>query len=227
MVNEIKSMDLDEKGIFKYNQRNGVISPTYTCFPNNLCQAWEILNKSENCWGNINKYHTEYKRIPDKLTYFMRFENMMREVYKFYYPTEYNKWITDNTRDKWLYSDNSYPPNEIFKIMCIGFNLFLNIYNGDEFKPHCYIKSIDIDGIINEIKNGKPVVCSFKLGTIPGHIMTVKGFDENNLTIYDTYGCSYLQNFETKNNGKILTFNQFKELCKPLNENYKYSICFY
>lgn len=218
-------LDLDKNGIFKYNQRKGIISPTYTCFPNNLCQAWEIATQSENCWSNVTNYHTEYKRIPDKLTYFMRFEPMMQEMYKFYYPSEYNKWINDKTRDKWLYSDNSIPPNEIFKMMCIGFNLFLNI-GKDSFTPVCRIKSLTIDGIIERLNNKKPVVCSFKLGTISGHIMTIKGYDDKSLLVYDTYDCSYLQSFENKNNAKIISFKKFKEIAKPLNETYKNCICF-
>ena len=220
-------MDLDEKGIFKYNQRKGIISPNYTCFPNNLCQAWEIVNQSESCWNNILNYHTEYKRIPDKLTYFMRFEPMMKEVYKFYFPTEYNKWIEDKTKDEWLYSDNSYPPNELFKIMCIGFNLFLSMNDGDNFKPKCYTKVMNISDIKKEISNGKPVVCSFKLGDINGHMMTIKGYTSSQIFVYDTYNCSYLENFKNKGNAKILTYKQFKELSKPTDDENKMCICFY
>ena len=220
-------MDLDEKGIFKYNQRKGIISPNYTCFPNNLCQAWEILNQSENCWNNVLNYHTEYKRIPDKLTYFMRFEPMMKEVYKFYFPTEYNKWIEDKTKDEWLYSDNSYPPNELFKIICIGFNLFLSMNKGDDFKPICYTKYMNLYDIKKEIANGKPVVCSFKLGNINGHLMTIKGYTSSQIFVYDTYNCSYLEKVKSKGNAKILSYKEFKELSKPTDDENKMCICFY
>ena len=30
----------------------------------------------------------------------MRFEPMMRELYKFYFPTNYETWINDKTKDK-------------------------------------------------------------------------------------------------------------------------------
>ena len=220
-------MDLDEKGIYKYNQRKREISPNCVCFPNNMAQAWEILNQSENCWNNVLNYHTEFKSVADKLTYFMRFEPMMQEIYKFYFPTEYKKWMEDKTKDKWLYSDNSYPPNEIFKIMSVGFNLFLSMNKGDDFKPICYTKSMNLNDIKKEIANGKPVVTSFKLGNIGGHLMTIKGYDENNFYVYDTYGCSYLEKFKSKNNAKILSYKEFKELAKPTDSENKFCICFY
>ena len=220
-------MDLDEKGIYKYNQRKRVISPNYVCFSNNMTQAWEILNQSENCWNNVLNYHTEFKSVADKLTYFLRFEPMMQEVYKFYFPTEYKKWMEDKTKDEWLYSDNSYPPNEIFKIMCIGFNLFLSMNKGDDFKAVCYTKSMNLNEIKKEIDNGKPVVASFKLGNIGGHLMTVKGYDRSNFYVYDTYGCSYLEKFKSKGNAKILSYKEFKELAKPTDLENKFCICFY
>ena len=220
-------MDLDEKGIYKYNQRKREISPSYVCFPNSLCSAWEILNQSENCWNNVLNYHTEFKSVADKLTYFMRFEPMMQEIYKFYFPTEYKKWMEDKTKDKWLYSDNSYPPNEIYKVICIGFNLFLSMNKGDDFKSICYTKSMNLNDIKKEIANGKPVVTSFKLGNISGHLMTVKGYDENNFYVYDTYGCSYLKDFKEKDKAKILSYKEFKELAKPTDSENKFCICFY
>jgi len=220
-------MDLDEKGIYKYNQRKREISPNYVCFPNNMAQAWEILNQSENCWNNVLNYHTEFKSVADKLTYFLRFEPMMQEIYKFYFPTEYKKWMEDKTKDQYLYSNNSYPPNEIFKIVCIGFNLFLSMNKGDDFKAVCYTKSMNLNEIKKEIDNGKPVVTSFKLGNIGGHLMTVKGYDRSNLYVYDTYGCSYLEKFKSKNNAKILSYKEFNELAKPTDSESKFCICFY
>lgn len=218
--------DLDEKGIYKYNQKKRVISSNYVCFPNNLAQAWEIVNQSENCWSNVLNYHTEYKSVADKLTYFMRFEPMMQEVYKFYFPTEYKNWINDKTKDKWLYSDNSYPPNEIFKVMCVGFNLFINMNRGDFYDEKCYIKNLTMDEMKKEINKGKPIVASFKLGNIGGHLMTVKGYDSKNFIVYDTYGCSYLEKFKNQGNAKLIPFDEFKKLCKPLNEDKKMCVCF-
>lgn len=220
-------MDLDEKGIYKYNQRKREISPNYVCFPNNMCQAWEILNQSENCWNNVLNYHIEFKSVADKLTYFLRFEPIMQEVYKFYFPIEYKKWAEDKTKDEWLYSDNSYPPNEIFKVMCIGFNLFLSMNKGDDFKPICYTKTMNLYDIKKEIANGKPVVSSFKLGNISGHLMTVKGYTNNQVYVYDTYGCSYLEKAKNKGNAKILSYKEFKELAKPTDSENKFCICFY
>ena len=181
-------MDLDEEGIYKYNQRKREISPNYVCFPTNIVQSWEILNQSEDCWSNVLNYHTEFKGVVDKFTYFLRFEPMMQEIYKFYFPTLYNEWINDPKKDEFLYSDDSYPPNEIFKIVCVGFNLFMSMNKGDDFKPICYTKSMNLSEIKKEIANGKPVVTSFKLGNISGHLMTVKGYDKNNFYVYDTYG---------------------------------------
>lgn len=218
--------DLDEKGIYKYNQKKRVISPNYVCFPNSMCSAWEIVNQSENCWNNILNYQKDYKSVADKFTYFLRFEPMMKEVYKFYFPTEYKTWIDDKTKDQWLYSDNSYPPNEIFKVICIGFNLFLNMNRGDMYDEKCYIKYLTIDEMKKEIDKGKPVVASFKLGDISGHLMTTKGYDSKNFFVYDSYGCSYLQNFKDKGNAKIIPFTEFKKLCKPLNEDKKMCVCF-
>ena len=219
-------MDLDEKGIYKYNQKKREISPEYVCFPNNMTQAWEIVNQSENCWVNVLNYHTEFKSVADKLTYFLRFEPMMQEIYKFYFPTEYEKWKNDKTKDKWLYSDNSYPPNEVFKVMCIGFNLFLSMNKGDDFKAVCYTKNMNLSEIKKEIDNGKPVITSFKLGNISGHLMTIKGYDEDNFYVYDTYGCSFLNNYLSKNNTKLIPFSKFESLCKPLNEDKKMCVCF-
>ena len=220
-------MDLDEEGIYKYNQRKREISPNYVCFPTNIVQSWEILNQSEDCWSNVLNYHTEFKSVVDKFTYFLRFEPMMQEIYKFYFPTEYKKWMDDKTKDEWLYSNNSYPPNEIFKIVCVGFNLFMSMNKGDDFKPICYTKNMNLSEIKKEIANGKPVVASFKLGNISGHLMTVKGYDEDNFYVYDTYGCSFLNNYLSKNNTKLIPFSKFESLCKPLNENKKLCICFY
>ena len=220
-------MDLDEEGIYKYNQRKREISPSYVCFPNSLCSAWEILNQSENCWNNVLNYHTEFKSVADKLTYFMRFEPMMQEIYKFYFPTLYNEWMNDPKKDKFLYSDDSYPPNEIFKIVCVGFNLFMSMNKGDDFKPICYTKNMNLSEIKKEIANGKPVVTSFKLGNISGHLMTVKGYDKNNFYVYDTYGCAYLKDFKSKGNAKILSYKDFKELAKPTDSENKFCICFY
>lgn len=220
-------MDLDEKGIYKYNQRKRVISPSYVCFPTNMIQSWEILNQSEDCWSNVLNYHTEFKSVVDKFTYFLRFEPMMQEIYKFYFPTEYKKWMEDKTKDKWLYSSDSYPPNEVFKVICIGFNLFLSMNKGDDFKPICYTKNMNLSEIKKEIANEKPVVTSFKLGNISGHLMTVKGYDENNFYVYDTYGCSYLKDFKEKNKAKILSYKEFKELAKPTDSENKFCICFY
>lgn len=219
-------MDLDEKGIFKYNQRKRIISPNYVCFPNNMCQAWEIVNQKEDCWNNVLNYHTEFKSVADKFTYFMRFEPMMQEIYKFYFPNDYAKWKNDKTKDEWLYSNNSYPPNEIFKIMCIGFNLFINMNNGDSYVDRCYIRNMTIDLIKKEVSEGKPIVASFKLGDIQGHIMTIKGYDKSNFLIYDTYGCSYLEKFKNQGNAKIIPFTEFKKICKPLKESEKFCICF-
>ena len=220
-------MDLDEKGIYKYNQRKRVISPSYICFPTNMIQSWEILNQSEDCWNNVLNYHTEFKDIVDKFTYFLRFEPMMQEIYKFYFPTLYNEWINDPKKDEFLYSDDSYPPNEIFKIVCVGFNLFMSMNKGDDFKPICYTKNMNLSEIKKEITNGKPVVSSFKLGNISGHLMTVKGYDKNNFYVYDTYGCSYLKDFKEKDKAKILSYKEFKELAKPIDSENKFCICFY
>ena len=220
-------MDLDEEGIYKYNQRKREISPNYVCFPTNIVQSWEILNQSEDCWSNVLNYHTEFKSVVDKFTYFLRFEPMMREIYKFYFPTEYKKWMDDKTKDEWLYSNNSYPPNEIFKIVCVGFNLFMSMNKGDNFKPICYTKNMNLSEIKKEIANGKPVVASFKLGNISGHLMTVKGYDKNNFYVYDTYGCSYLKDFKSKGKAKILSYKEFEELAKPTDSENKFCICFY
>ena len=220
-------MDLDEKGIFKYNQRKREISPNYVCFPTNIVQSWEILNQSEDCWSNVLNYHTEFKSVVDKFTYFLRFEPMMQEIYKFYFPTLYNEWINDPKKDEFLYSDDSYPPNEIFKIVCVGFNLFMSMNKGDDFKPICYTKSMNLSEIKKEIANRKPVVTSFKLGNISGHLMTVKGYDKNNFYVYDTYGCSYLKDFKEKDKAKILSYKEFKELAKPTDSENKFCICFY
>ena len=218
--------DLDEKGIYKYNQRKRVISPNYVCFPNSLCSAWEIVNQSENCWNNVLNYQKDYKSVADKFTYFLRFEPIMREVYKFYFPTEYKTWIDDKTKDQWLYSDNSYPPNEVFKVICIGFNLFLNMNRGDMYDEKCYIKYLTIDEMKKEIDKGKPIVSSFKLGDIHGHLMTIKGYDSKNFFVYDSYGCSYLEKFKSRGNAKIIPFTEFEDLCKPLNEDKKMCVCF-
>ena len=219
-------IDLDEKGTFKYNQRKREISPNYVCFPNNMCQAWEIVNQKEDCWNNVLNYHTEFKSVADKFTYFLRFEPMMQEVYKFYFPTEYKTWINDKTKDKWLYSDKSYPPNEIFKVVCIGFNLFINMNKGDDYSEKCYIKNLTITDMKKEINKGKPIVANFKLGDIQGHLMTIKGYDKNNFYVYDTYGCSFLNNHLSKNNTKLIPFTEFKKLCKPLKSDEKMCICF-
>lgn len=219
-------MDLDEKGIYKYNQRKREISPNYVCFPTNMVQSWEILNQSEDCWNNVLNYHTEFKSVVDKFTYFLRFEPMMQEIYKFYFPTEYKKWMDDKTKDEWLYSDNSYPPNELFKIVCVGFNLFMSMNKGDDFKPICYTKNMNLSEIKKEIANVKPVVTSFKLGNISGHLMTVKGYDKNNFYVYDTYGCAYLEKFKSKGKAKILSYKEFEELAKPTDSENKFCICF-
>ena len=90
-------------------------------------------------------------------------------------------------------------------------------------------ETVDVpaSNIKKEIANGKPVVTSFKLGNISGHLMTVKGYTNNQVYVYDTYGCTYLKDFKEKGNAKILSYKEFKELAKPTDSENKFCICFY
>ena len=192
-------IDLDVKGIYKYNQRKRTISPNYSCFTNNLCQAYEIYSQSEDCWDNVKNYHTEFESVADK--------------------------IKDKKKDKWLYSDNSYPPNEIFKIVCIAFNLFISMNKADQYDSLTYIVSLDENQIKYFLDNEIPIVASFKLGDL-GHIMTIKGYNEEGFLIYDTYACKYLSKYKNIGNAKLIPFKDFKDLCKPTEKDFKNCICF-
>ena len=220
-----KTVDLDINGVYKYNQRKGIISPNVTCFPNNMCQAWEIFNQSENCWNNVKNYHTEYPRIADKFIYFCRFEPMIQEIYKFYFPTEYKKWINDSTKDKWLFSTNSNPPNEVFKIICIAFNLFVSMNKGDIYNGYAYIDNITTSQIKEMLDETRPVVLSFKLDNLH-HIMTIKGYNSDGFLIYDTYGCNFMNKYQSIGNCKVMPYNDFKKFGKPLNSDKKMCVCF-
>ena len=70
----------------------------------------------------------------------------------------------------------------------------------------------------------KKQVKAFKTNRTWNNIL---GYDENNFYVYDTYGCSYLEKFKSKNNAKILSYKEFKELAKPTDSENKFCICFY
>ena len=218
-------IDLDIKGVYKYNQRKRKISPSYSCFTNNLCQAYEIYCQSEDCWDNVKNYHTEFTSVADKFMYFCRFEPMITEMYKFYYPKEYNTWFKDKKKDEWLYSDDSCPPNEMFKIVCIAFNLFISINKKDDYDSLCYISSLDENQIKYFLYNELPIVASFQLGEL-GHIMTVKGYNKEGFLVYDTYACKYLSKYKNIGNAKLIPYEDFKKLCKPTDKEFKNCICF-
>lgn len=214
-------MNLDPNGEFKYNQLKGVISPKVSCNVNALCCGFEA---SGNKWPTTN-YHNELPRTPDKLIYFLRHEPIILETYKFLYPTEYNKWVNDKTKDADLYSDNSIPPNEILKLLCIGFNLFLNLYNGDEYINYCSLKRMSLDEIKKSINNGKAIVSSFNLNGF-GHIMTTVGYDNEGFLVEDSYGMSYLKNHKDVVKAKLIPFAEYKKISKPVDLDKKLVIAF-
>lgn len=216
-------MNLDPNGEFKYNQLKGIISPKVSCNVNSVCCAYECKNKEWPIY--IKNYHKELPRVPDKLIYFLRNEPMIKEMYKFIYPELYNKWIKDKTKDKDLYSDNSIPPNEIIKILCIGFNIFMNMNQLDTYKNYCAVEFLTIDEIKKNIEKGNPIVSSFNLNGY-GHIMTTIGFDKKNMYVEDSYGMSYLKNHQDIGSAKIISEAEYKKICKPINEEKKLVIVF-
>jgi hypothetical protein len=157
--------------------------------------------------------------------YFCRFETSIREIYKLYYPIEYNNWINDKNKDEFMYSDNSYPPNEIFKVITVAFNLFINMNKIDEYKNIVYIDNLITNDIISMLDKGKPVVSSFKLDSL-GHIMCIKGYNPMGFLIYDTYGCKYMDKFQIINNSKLVPYSEFNQICKPIDNRLKKCICF-
>lgn len=203
-------MNLDPNGVCKYNQLKGAISPEVSCNVNAICCGFEA---SGNKWPTTN-YHNEFTRVPDKLIYFLRHEPMILEMYKFMYATDYNKWMKDRKKDKDLYSDNSIPPNEVLKLLCIGFNLFLNLYNGDEYTNYCSLKRMNLDEIKKSIDNGKAVVSSFNLNGF-GHIMTTVGYNAEGFLVEDSYGMNYLKNHKDIAAAKLIPFDEYKKISKP------------
>ena len=219
-------MNLDPNGIFKYNQLKRVISPKWSCNVNSICCAYEIRNQSDKCWDFCKNYHTEYTSPADKFMYFLRHESMILEIYKFINPKEYNKWIKDETKDKDLYSDNSIPQNEVLKILCIGFNLFVNMSNGDNYISVCELKELSMKEIYDYIIHDRiPLVASFDLNHY-GHIMTICGGDTNHIFVEDSYGMSYLKEHKEDGKSKIIPITEFKHICKPMDVDKKLCIIF-
>lgn len=224
---------LDETGTFKYNQLKGVISPAVSCNVNSVASAYEIKCKTDKCWGSISNYHKELSRGPDKFLYFMRREPCILEYYKLFSPADFNKWNTDKTRDKDLYSDNSIPANEFLKLLALGFNMFMNLYSGDRYDTYCRSMEMDsYDTIIKTLDTGSPMIASFDLNGF-GHIMTIMGYstDKGNegIYVYDSYGMKYLTNHKRHDKNKNAIFipkAEFIKICKPKNEEKKRVLVF-
>ena len=217
-------INLDPNGEFRYNQLKGEISPKESCNVNSMCCAYEC--KYGSVWpSNVKNYMTAYNRIPDKLIYFLRFETVIRELYKCIAPAAYSDWIKDKTRNNVLYSDNSIPPNEVMKVLCIGFNLFMNNNNGDIYTNYCELKELTVGEIKKCLDNKQPIVSSFNLNGY-GHIMTVVGYNETGFIVNDSYGMSYLKNHKDIGKAKEIPFKEFEKINKPTNSNKKLCIVF-
>ena len=219
-------IDLDEKGLHKWSQRKNTISPLYTCLPTSLIQAYEIIMGTENCFSFLMNYLKGLPRIPDKFTWFMRNEPSALEIFKFNYPDLFKKWTEAKDKDIDLYSNTEINPNEVYKNVCICFNLFIN-YCKEPYSPYCYSSyNATIESIKKLLKNKKPVLVSGTFDNIPGHIITIKGYTDEGFLIYDTYGCKYFEKFKTINKAKELPFNEFNKVIKPLNCKTKNIITF-
>ena len=216
-------INLDKEGKYFYNQLKGVISPKVACNVNAVCCAFETAQQSTDCWDSIKNYKPEYTRAPDKFIYYLRNDNLIRELYKSVNKDYYNNWINDKSKDKFLYSDNSYPPNEIIKVLAIGFNLFMN-RSGDLYKNYCEVSLLTEDEIKDKLNNKHPIVASFNLNNY-GHIMTIIGYNDKGFLVHDSYGMSYLKEHERIGKAVVIPYSQFKEICKPKNTK-KLCICF-
>ncbi len=212
-------MLLDESGIYRYNQLNREISPKESCNVNSICCAWEIRNQTEDCWDNIKSLYPNYKSVADKFMFFMRNESIIRELYNFYYPYDYKKWIEDKTKDSTFYSDNSTPPNEILKMLSVGFNIFMNKSNSEIYVPYTSCELIDMKTIFNYISLGIPLVSSFNCNGY-GHIMTIMGSSSEGLYVYDSYGMKYFENHKRHDTNKkaiLIPTQEFKSIAKGVD----------
>ena len=89
------------------------------------------------------------------------------------------------------------------------------------------IKKGETKQVAIKFNNETPYAAAQADFKLPAGLEFVKGYDEDNFYVYDTYGCSFLNNYLSKNNTKLIPFSKFESLCKPLNENKKLCICFY
>ena len=211
---------LDPEGKHKWSQNKNVIDPKYTCFPTALITALEVVTDNDNYFDYLETY-SEYDRVIDKLTYFMRNEPSCLELYKLYKPNEFKAWDEDKTKTKTKYSDKSYPPNEIWKVAIACFNLFLSLNKGDDFTPHAKISNLNFEEMKAEIDKGNSLVVSVKTPTIMGHMITVIGYSDKEFIVYDSYGLKDFQNYPAKNNATYIPFEDFKKYCKPVNSTTK------
>ena len=210
---------LDINGNCKYNQLKRTISPKYCCFPTSLITAYEIIYGNDS-FEHLNSYHKDLD-IVDKLTYFSRYEPVALQIYNLYEPKLYKQWLLDETKDKDLYSDNSYPPNELWKIIVADFNLFINMNKQDSFTTHASIVNASNDNIKHYLDDNKPLIISCKVGNISGHMVTIVGYDDVGFYIYDSYGCKGFEQYQTINKAKLIPYNDFNKMFKPCNQNKK------
>lgn len=188
---KIKEINVS-KGFENYSQRNNEFLFTDACGPTNMIQAAEYAGWVIPTYSALN-----YKQPEDNLMKYTRTNKNVLEYYKKIDIVNYEKWVKEANNLKkenqyfWeVRCIDSYPPNELHKVMNFATNSFFNNKITEFFE-----NTNEID-LITELLDGLPVVSSVKFGSY-GHYVTIVGFTVKN-NVWEKYSISknkiYLKN---------------------------------
>lgn len=157
------------EGKVNYSQRNNELNPHGSCNVTSMVMAL--------CYMGYTFPEGRYKQPEDNLYDFMLTNEQAKQVYESF--CKGNQWARD------------IPPMQIHEVLSSCTNMWL----GKQVTKFAW--GCPIVDIINEIKNGRPVVLSGsfqRVGKPPlGHIVVMTGYDEVTKEVYydDPYGPTY------------------------------------
>jgi hypothetical protein len=140
----------------------------YYCQTNNLykgnsaCQSTAII-QALDILGYKSFFRTDFMQPEDSLKHFIDTDTEVLSLYK----------RSHGTTD--------IPPSEWADCIEFGTNKWIGK------KVTTFISLLPFDRIISEIKSNRPVVVSMRYENIPGHYVTVAGFDKDILFLLDPY----------------------------------------
>lgn len=188
---KIKEINVS-KGFENYSQRNNEFLFTDACGPTNMIQAAEYAGWVIPIYSALN-----FKQPEDNLMKYTRTNKKVLEYYKKIDIVNYEKWVKEASNLKkenqcfWeVRCIDSYPPNELHKVMNFATNSFFNN------KVTEFFENTNENDLLTELLDGLPVVSSVKFGNY-GHYVTIVGFTVKN-NVWEKYSISknkiYLKN---------------------------------